>query len=551
MDTRSSLGDILHTSSQSENSAHHSPPSAPDYGKNTTSTQVVGYPTATDQSDQKRPSDNASSTTLSRSTTSGAYRILNYNASTNPTQHLTDCWTQWTSFWSSSANSISVLHLGVAFPITLTSTVLETIRRVEWLNSIVLTTTTQTLVDNGYVFSTVISTLSAPTTFDSTSKYPWITGTDSIYTLSDISQYVSEEGVTVTYTNHPTPPTCVLPSVVPQCQAQWNTWLSIQLTTFEDPPFNCSTTWDDNGVFTSTYPDISKCAADKSWRAASASLAAVRGSPSPACSLAHINPTQCSDLRSLYLSSWMSSAIYDPLGGGQLYHPSMTDIGFQPTKVTGLNGSVTNSNYWPSASLLGPSCTLGCGACAITGDTVQLFYWPVSKTQETMNHTKRDYWPITAWTLNTTFVSPTVYVYYSKIYAANSCGRPVGQTYYSKFVPITNTDELSSVWASVDMTKVVLDWGEYKADVPSSTARFNFTDLNSPVPISIYERQPWCVSWSTSRMQFINPEGETNFNNDFHSTCPQTQPYDPILVVPLQSIQMIDPLWSTCSFDLR
>ncbi|KAI9656721.1 MAG: hypothetical protein M1821_003360 [Bathelium mastoideum] len=33
--------------------------------------------------------------------------------------------------------------------------------------------------------------------------------------------------------------------------------------------------------------------------------------------------------------------------------------------------------------------------------------------------------------------------------------------------------------------------------------------------------------------------------------CPQTRPYDPILVVPLQSVQKIDPLWSSCSLDIR
>ncbi|KAI9713503.1 MAG: hypothetical protein M1820_000885 [Bogoriella megaspora] len=89
-------------------------------------------------------------------------------------------------------------------------------------------------------------------------------------------------------------------------------------------------------------------------------------------------------------------------------------------------------------------------------------------------------------------------------------------------------------------------------DVPSYTARFNFTDLNTPVPASIYDRQPWCVSWLTSKMAYSDSMVlYQSFFASINSTCPQTRPYDPVLVVPLQSIQAIDPLWSNCSFDIR
>ncbi|KAI9665917.1 MAG: hypothetical protein M1821_003852 [Bathelium mastoideum] len=280
----------------------------------------------------------------------------------------------------------------------------------------------------------------------------------------------------------------------------------------------------------------------------SASLDAAKGSPTPPCGFAQVDTAQCNDLRSLYLSTWYSS-----LASDGAYTPLMTDIGFQPTEVIGSNGSTKFSKYWPSTSRLAPGCSLGCGSCAITGNTVQLFYWPVVKTQEAMNHTKRDYQPITAYTLNTTFVSPTAYVYYSQIYALNSCGTAVGQTYHSRFIPITNTSELSSVWASVDTSALVGNWGAASSDVPSFTAPFNFTDLNTPVPDVIYERQPWCVSWATSKMRFLDPEGNTEFAipGTVPLACPRTRSYDPVLVVPLHSLQAIDPLWSTCSFDLR
>ncbi|KAI9697326.1 MAG: hypothetical protein M1820_007832 [Bogoriella megaspora] len=191
----------------------------------------------------------------------------------------------------------------------------------------------------------------------------------------------------------------------------------------------------------------------------------------------------------------------------------------------------------------GAGCTLGCGKCTITANTVQLFYWPETRTNA---KAKRTYAPITVSTFDTTFVSPTVYVFYSKIYASNSCGRPTGLTHLSTFIPV-NTNDLSSVWADVESDNGF-------PSVVSHTASFNLTDLNTPVPASIYQRQPWCASLANSRFwpDLNGPNSITAITSTaINSSCPQARPYDPILVVPLKSIQAIDPDWLDCEFDLR
>jgi hypothetical protein len=51
-----------------------------------------------------------------------------------------------------------------------------------------------------------------------------------------------------------------------------------------------------------------------------------------------------------------------------------------PNALQGIagNGPVVDYATWPSTSQLAPGCVVGCGRCAITGDSVELFYWPTS-----------------------------------------------------------------------------------------------------------------------------------------------------------------------------
>ncbi|KAI9662575.1 MAG: hypothetical protein M1821_008742 [Bathelium mastoideum] len=87
----------------------------------------------------------------------------------------------------------------------------------------------------------------------------------------------------------------------------------------------------------------------------------------------------------------------------------------------------------------------------------------------------------------------------------------IGPTHGATILPISNSLDLSTVWES------------YPDFMNPQTAFFNYTNLNAPVPQSIYNSQPQCA----------------------------TAPYAPILVVPSSLLQRIDPAWRTCSADIR
>lgn len=122
----------------------------------------------------------------------------------------------------------------------------------------------------------------------------------------------------------------------------------------------------------------------------------------------------------------------------------------------------------------------GCGRCAVTGGTVQLLYWPVTTSGLPVSGTK----PATAVFSNTTLTSPTLYVSYKSLYASDGC-QGMGSTIYSTIVPIPTSYVLSTEWATTPIS-----WSTQGGIVPlTMTAPFNVTDLNEPVPYSIYSRQ--------------------------------------------------------------
>ncbi|KAI6838390.1 hypothetical protein KC340_g5118 [Hortaea werneckii] len=72
----------------------------------------------------------------------------------------------------------------------------------------------------------------------------------------------------------------------------------------------------------------------------------------------------------------------------------------------------------------------------------------------------------------------------------------------------------------------------------TATASFTVEDLyQQPVPYSIYSSQPWCATYLRDR--------------GCGGTCPTTRPYEPILVVPEQILQDMQPEWSSCYGDIR
>ncbi|KAL9097454.1 MAG: hypothetical protein Q9165_000350 [Trypethelium subeluteriae] len=191
---------------------------------------------------------------------------------------------------------------------------------------------------------------------------------------------------------------------------------------------------------------------------------------------------------------------------------------------------------WPSASSLAPGCSLGCGGCAITGGTIDLLHWPSSLDTATASTDSNGDIVVTAF--NTTLTYPTVYVSFSNLYAADSCSR-VGSRYPSTIIPITDVSGLSSIWVDGD-------------GLGALTASFNLTDLNSPVPLSIYTRQPWCAAYTSQWTEPVDcVAGNATNPAECTATCPQTQPYEPIIVLPSGVLQSIDPAWASCSLDLR
>lgn len=85
----------------------------------------------------------------------------------------------------------------------------------------------------------------------------------------------------------------------------------------------------------------------------------------PACSQASIGDKACERVRHDYL--WNVK--------GVIMNPFFTNPGYLP------NGS------WPTHSSLAPSCTLGCGGCAITGNSVELLFWPEQTAAPSVNNT--------------------------------------------------------------------------------------------------------------------------------------------------------------------
>ncbi|KAF2233819.1 hypothetical protein EV356DRAFT_533358 [Viridothelium virens] len=340
-------------------------------------------------------------------------------------------------------------------------------------------------------------------------------------------------------------PNCELPPLVTQCQDIWSSWASHQLMgtpTMSAPSCgtvaSCQPSW-------TTYDSI--------W----SSYSSLRGIPSPSCTQASIAEPLCNALRSSYIDAGFSenngvitSNGASGFSGGFMERPTVSwpsvdpefpDMFFLPTTTSYL------SPTWPRSSTLAAGCTLGCGNCAITGGTVQLIHWLQPAPTPAIKGTRKSHGTVdgavVASTLGTTFTSPTIYVSLADVHAGDSCSA-IAKTHSNTILPLTNTNQLSSIWA------------QYQGHL--STVSFNFTDLNTPIPASIYTRQPWCAAWtSTMATEDLN-FGACNRSATFgrgestcYPTCPQTQPFNPILVLPTGFLKPIDVAWASCNLDIR
>lgn len=175
----------------------------------------------------------------------------------------------------------------------------------------------------------------------------------------------------------------------------------------------------------------------------------------------------------------------------------------------------------------------GCGGCSIVGGTVQLLYWPATATA-TSNGTTPSASIRTIATLGTTFTSPTIYVSYHKLYATDACNSTYGTPLYNTILAIPTESALSSIWAMP-----VGDGYDHGAgaNVFTRTASFNVTDLNEPIPMSIYTSRLWCASYA----QFNAPTFGSTWD------CPRNASYAPIIQVPIDLLRTMEPSWAQCA----
>ncbi|KAI6909639.1 hypothetical protein KC318_g3076 [Hortaea werneckii] len=279
-----------------------------------------------------------------------------------------------------------------------------------------------------------------------------------------------------------TSPACVLPSVVPQCQSRWDSW-----------------------------------------------IAAGAAQGKPLCQAAEVDSAQCSTI---------ISARYD---------------GYRNFGPTGIDGWVTNasSTWWPATQSFAPGCSLGCQTCAITGDTVQVYYWPpttatavengtltASASHALSNGAANATGPVTAIVGDATLTSPTIYISYRSLYASNSCHQ-VGQRYSNTIIPLAKNDDLKSLAyhqlddmpARPGLSGSPSSW-EYE-ELP-----FNLTDLTEPVPLSIYMQLPRC-------QLSLSAYTKAGFDaGDF--TCSEYGAYKPLIAIPTE-VRDLDPAWASCT----
>jgi hypothetical protein len=360
-------------------------------------------------------------------------------------------------------------------------------------------TTTYTTIGETFIY--YVPTATYVTTIDKT--YTDVTWVGTISTIPGI-----------------TPPPCTLPTSVPQCQSQWDSYIAYTApegsgnatapTCTDHTVPDCSSSW--SSYYYATEQALGTWWADVS-DAFTYSLTWPTNRFGPACTQASVPAESCSSIKSDLeaavalgnLTAWRTSTI---------------------TPSTGV--SVGFGTAWPSNFTFAPGCTLGCSACRITGGSVRLLYWPPATAQP--NNTAIGSQIVTAVYDDVTLTSPTVYVSFAEVHAQDSCST-IGKTYSNTIVALTTSADLSSLWG--------YDWYN---PAHLSTASFNYSDLYStPVPDSIYNSQPRCASSSF----FWSFEPGYRSSNSSTFSCDRVRPYEPILSVPIE-VRNLDPSWGQC-----
>jgi hypothetical protein len=283
----------------------------------------------TQASDYSSPSQTQSNGTIITTTTAPVEISGHIHTTTNSTNATSssDCWQTWLDYWSASSLNGASYTTSPARTWTETNTaILESITYVptsswESFYDVYTYTTLTTFSSDGFPVS-VSTSYSA----DTISRVGWTV--DSI--RSSLGVFTSIYPTTVTYHDYTTItrsstalpiPKCKLPALVPECKSQWSSYIHAE----EYPRYG---DWD--GPFSSHFIGA------------------------PGCTQAMITGDWCTSMASFYFAP---TTMY-----GQ-----NTDPGWVSTNTT---------SYFPASKTLAPGCTLGCQGCSITGESVQLLYWP-------------------------------------------------------------------------------------------------------------------------------------------------------------------------------
>ncbi|KAF7190019.1 hypothetical protein HII31_08350 [Pseudocercospora fuligena] len=176
-------------------------------------------------------------------------------------------------------------------------------------------------------------------------------------------------------------------------------------------------------------------------------------------------------------------------------------------------------------------CCSAYGKAEPRGGTIQLLFWPPGSQHDTTAA------PSTLKTLGTILTSPTNYISFKSVSAADACS-DVGPTLTSCIIAIPTDASLSTKYGVFDLDSIGSLPLPY---VRASTAPLNISNLMlDPVPYSIYASQPWCASHELTQMY-----------RGSQTSCETSRSYSPILVVPDAVLQSLAPEWASCSADLR
>jgi len=296
-------------------------------------TQVI------DSSDRKWSQSSVSTvntTTAHIITPSGPVQIATDGNNVTTT---TDCWDSWLDYWSASSLNKATYETSFYSPETWTKTEIreeDTLIPTSTWESYVDTATYSTLstiYSDGYPVSVAVS---YETRTYSHVGWDVFTIWSSLYEFHTTftQTYSMFNYITTTRSTTALPtPQCELPAAASQCSKQWGSYISTSSWKYYDLLGDPS-----HGSFPGT----------------------------PDCTQVMITGDWCTSMASFYFAR-------------ETMYGQVEDVGWLTEEST---------TYFPASKSLAPGCSLGCQACSITGETVQLYYWPPSTATLVENGTE-------------------------------------------------------------------------------------------------------------------------------------------------------------------